>query len=404
MNAPIVNLAAAGRAKPHSGETIVFDSRSQEPPALSVIVPVYNAERHIRATLHSIVAAGTGQIEIVAVNDGSSDESESLICSWATTNSAQVLLLRQPNSGSSAARNTGLRHVRGTYVAFLDSDDMFDGAVYRQMINVGETYGCDVITARAVCFSAKQSNLLTAYPFFDDDHWQRITRGRHVTITTLVREPHLLRLEPNVNRKMVRREFLDRIRFKFPVGLVFEDLPSHVRLFGRAKSIALVSETGLFYRAGGAGQLTSIKGLCRFDMIKSAELVLQEAQDCHLCTMAGGALIGQVARMLYWCGQNVPAQEISRYFSEAAAVMRAYPIGWRRAFLDSVPSDLRERIIVSAFNGNATNVLTMMAQKRPQPLAVLRFALSREGGVLGPLIRARLREKVLGLLSRLRRV
>jgi glycosyltransferase involved in cell wall biosynthesis len=172
MNAPIVNLAAAGRAKPHSGETIVFDSRSQEPPALSVIVPVYNAERHIRATLHSIVAAGTGQIEIVAVNDGSSDESESLICSWATTNSAQVLLLRQPNSGSSAARNTGLRHVRGTYVAFLDSDDMFDGAVYRQMINVGETYGCDVITARAVCFSAKQSNLLTAYPFFNDDHWR----------------------------------------------------------------------------------------------------------------------------------------------------------------------------------------------------------------------------------------
>lgn len=399
MNAPIASL---GAAKPHSGETIILDSRSQGPPALSVIVPVYNAERHIRATLHSIVAAGPEQIEIIAVNDGSSDGSESLIHSWATTNSAQLLLLRQSNAGPSAARNTGIRHVRGTYVAFLDSDDLFDGAVYRQMVKIGETYGCDVIAARAVCFGAAQSNLLTTFPFFDDEHWQRITRGKHVTITTLVREPHLLRLEPNVNRKMVRRKFLDKIGLQFPVGLLFEDIPSHVRLFGRAKSIALVSETGLYYRAGGAGQVTSTKGLRRFDMIEAAELALEEAQDCHLSTLAGAALVGQVARLLYWCGQNVPAQDVARYFSMATAVMQGYPIAWRQAFLESVPNDLRERIIVSAFNANATGVLTMMAQKRPRLLSVVRFALSREGRVLRPLIRARVWEKIRGLYSRIR--
>ena len=226
-------------------------------------------------------------------------------------------------------------------------------------------------------------------PLLDEDHWQRITRGRHVTITSLAREPHLLRLEPNVNCKMVRREFIDRIGLEFPRGLLFEDLPSHVRLFGRAKSIALVSETGLYYRAGGAGQLTTIKGLRRFDMIEVAELALEEAQDCHLGTMAGAALVGQAARMLYWCGQNVPTQDTFRYFSKAAAVMRAYPIAWRQAFLNSVPNDLRERIIVSAFNANATGVLAMMAQKYPQPLSVLRFALGREGRVLRPLIRVR---------------
>jgi len=402
MNAPIVSLAAAGAAKPRSTETIVFDSRSQESPALSVIIPVYNAERHIRATLHSIVAAGTGQIEIIAVNDGSSDESESLIHSWATTNSAQVLLLRQSNSGAASARNTGLRHVRGTYVAFLDSDDVFDGAVYRQMIKVGETYGCDLIAARAVCFGAKQSNLLTAFPFFDDDHWQRITRGRQVTITTLVREPHLLRLEPNMNRRMMRREFLDKVGLQFPVGLLFEDVPPHVRLFGRAKSIALVSETGFYYRFGGPSQLTSTKGVRRFDMIKVAELALEEARDCDLSTLAGAALVGQIGRMLYWCGQNIPAGESARYFSKAATVMRDYPAAWRHAFLDSIPNDLRERIIVSAFNADAIGVLTMMAHKRPRIPSLLRFALAREGRVLRPLIRARVEEKIRGLYSRMR--
>src|SRR5262245_23173335 len=202
---------------------------------------------------------------------------------------------------------------------------------------------------------------------------------------------------------MMRREFLDRIALQFPVGLLFEDLPSHVRLFGRAKSIALVSETGLYYRAGGVGQLTSIKGLRRLDIIEVAQLALEEARDCHLSTMAGAALVGQAARMLYWCGQNVPAQDVSRYFSKAAAVMRAYPMAWRQAFLDSVPNDLRERIVVSAFNGNATGVLVMMAQKRPRFLPMLRFALVRDGRMLRSLIRARVREKGLRLFSRLRR-
>src|SRR5262245_55551553 len=206
MSAPIAKLATTAGTKRHFGETIVLDTRSHDPPMLSVIVPVYNAERYVRATLQSIIAAGYGQIEIIAVNDGSSDRSESLIHSWATASSTQVLLLRQANAGLSAARNTGMRHTRGTYVAFLDSDDLFDGAVYRQMIKVGEMYRCDVVVAGAVCVGAAQSNLLITFPFFDDEHWQRITGGKRTTITTLAREPHLLRLEPNVNRKMMRRE------------------------------------------------------------------------------------------------------------------------------------------------------------------------------------------------------
>lgn len=392
MNVPTGSLTATATT-PHSGATIVLDSRMQEPPALTVIVPVYNAQPYIRGTLDSILAAGREQVEIVAVNDGSTDASETLIHSWVAASHAHVLLLREPNGGASVARNTGIAHARGRYVAFCDSDDLFDGAVYRHMIKIGDAYRCDVIAAHAVCVRDTQPNLFAISPFPDNDRWQQITRGRHLTITTLAREPHLLGLEPSMCRKILLREFLESIQLQFPVGLIFEDLPPHVRVFAKAKSVALLSETGLYYRTGVPGQNTSTKSLRRFDMIEGVRLALMETKDCHICIAAGTALVGQVARMLYWCGQNVPTQDVAGYFSTAAAVMQRYPMAWRQAFVDSVSNNLRERIIASAFNANAISVLTMMALKRPRALPVLRFALTRHGRALRLLLRAHVRAK-----------
>jgi len=94
-------------------------------PAVSVLMPVFNAARSISATLNSLSAQHFTNWELVAFDDGSSDHSVDLISSWARTHEQSVQILRGPNSGPSAARNRAAEAASGEFLAFLDADDLW---------------------------------------------------------------------------------------------------------------------------------------------------------------------------------------------------------------------------------------------------------------------------------------
>ncbi len=88
-------------------------------PSVSVIIPAYNAERFILEALHSIDAQHYSPLEILLIDDGSTDKTVDLVQRLAP----QVRIIRQPNGGASSARNTGLREATGEFICFLDADD-----------------------------------------------------------------------------------------------------------------------------------------------------------------------------------------------------------------------------------------------------------------------------------------
>ena len=94
-------------------------------PAVSVIMPVYNGEKHLRECLDCVVNQTLRDIEIICVDDGSSDSSAEIVEEYAAKD-PRVTLIRQQNGGAGAARNNGLRHAKGRYLSFLDSDDFFE--------------------------------------------------------------------------------------------------------------------------------------------------------------------------------------------------------------------------------------------------------------------------------------
>ncbi|WP_414828110.1 glycosyltransferase family 2 protein [Alteromonas sp. H39] len=91
-------------------------------PTVSVIIPVFNAGKFIRSTLESVFSQTYTDFEVVIVNDGSTDDSESVIRSF---NDNRIVYIAQENGGVSAARNNGIFHAQGKYVAFLDADDLW---------------------------------------------------------------------------------------------------------------------------------------------------------------------------------------------------------------------------------------------------------------------------------------
>ena len=104
---------------------------------LSIIVPIYNSEYYIGRCLDSLLKLENSDIEILCINDGSTDESEKICNNYAVLDS-RVKVINQKNCGVSVARNTGLAEARGKYIAFVDSDDWVDAQMFSEFVQIME--------------------------------------------------------------------------------------------------------------------------------------------------------------------------------------------------------------------------------------------------------------------------
>ncbi|WP_339893540.1 glycosyltransferase [uncultured Algibacter sp.] len=111
---------------------------------ISVIVPVYNAEKYLVRCINSICNQTYKKLEIILVNDGSSDNSKS-ICEAFQKNDPRLVLINQKNGGSSIARNTGLENATGDIISFIDSDDYIEEVMLEKMFQLMTKNNLDVI-------------------------------------------------------------------------------------------------------------------------------------------------------------------------------------------------------------------------------------------------------------------
>ena len=101
---------------------------------VSIITPLYNAERFVRQTIESVLAQTYPHWEMIVVNDGSKDKGPDIVRSY-TEKDSRIKLLNQPNRGCASARNHGLKEAQGRYYCFLDSDDYWDPTFLEEQIS-----------------------------------------------------------------------------------------------------------------------------------------------------------------------------------------------------------------------------------------------------------------------------
>lgn len=117
----------------------------------SVIIPAYNSEMFLSQTLDCLIGQTLDEIQIIVVNDGSTDSTAKIIAEYAEKNS-NILALTQPNSGVSAARNNGISHAEGKYTLFLDSDDLLSPDALEKIYNRFEATDADMAICRILRF------------------------------------------------------------------------------------------------------------------------------------------------------------------------------------------------------------------------------------------------------------
>lgn len=208
------------------------------PGVLSIIVPVYGVERYIDDCLRSLSTQNYRAIEVVVVDDGSPDRSYDIARNWSLRD-PRIRIIRQKNSGLSAARNTGARHAHGEFLAFLDSDDFVDRHTYSDALSTLNETESDFVV---VPYRREHKG---AYP--QAAPWVRAAHSFERRAITVEDFPEVL-VNAVAWSKIYRHEFWDVCQLSFPVGLLYEDQALSMESFARAKSFDVLSRVSINWR------------------------------------------------------------------------------------------------------------------------------------------------------------
>ena len=113
-------------------------------PKISIIIPIYNVEKYLNRCIDSVVNQSLKDIEIILVDDGSPDNCPQLCDEWAKKDS-RIKVIHKKNAGLGMARNTGIQHATGEYIAFIDSDDYVDLDMYAKLLKKAELHNADIV-------------------------------------------------------------------------------------------------------------------------------------------------------------------------------------------------------------------------------------------------------------------
>lgn len=136
-----------------------YSTRCPESPLITVVIPAYNAAHYIETTLCSVMGQTHGNLEIVVVNDGSTDNTASIVARLAVKD-PRIRLLQQPNAGLSAARNLGIQAASGEYIANIDADDVWSRKNIEQQLSAIQNAPFDAKVAYAWSLGIDETNRL----------------------------------------------------------------------------------------------------------------------------------------------------------------------------------------------------------------------------------------------------
>ena len=220
---------------------------------VSVIVPCYNTAKYIQSSLESIRRQSYRNIEVICVDDCSTDETPMLVRHAMRKDKRISFIRTRRNSGLSAARNLGLENCHGKYVLFVDGDDcLMPGAIERLHAGMGK--GTDVAMGSTVVDYEGGRESYGWLPE-SDDRYYTIREDRLVDL----RESPRLLLDVNVSAwgKLWRRSVLDRYHIRFPEGLLYEDANFFWKFLCASPRIQLLATPVCYYLRHQTGSIMS---------------------------------------------------------------------------------------------------------------------------------------------------
>lgn len=335
-------------------------------PKLSVVIPVYNVEGYLPQCIESVRTQRYRDIEIVCVNDGSTDRSK-MILEWLMQVEPRVVVVSKENGGLSSARNAGISASSGEYVCFLDSDDMLEPEACGAIVEAFERTSADVVTYGASC-----------YPLHNSTQWlEEVLSPRAVVYDGF--DPDILFNEasrPFAWRTACKREFLLTSGIEFDETLRFgEDQVFHFALYPRSSKTALIPDKLVRYRVEREGSLMFSRGGDLFLKFKEhqeiVDRIFQDWRDAGILDVYG-------REVFLWSADFLLSDIWSRPDKERKILLDGLAGVWTSYFTES---EMSEYSLGSPYRELVDVVLSDRSKSFgiQKQLVSLRLSLHRDG-------------------------
>lgn len=236
-------------------------------PKISVIVPIYNVERYLSRCLDSLCAQTLYDIEIICIDDGSTDSSPSILATYATRD-PRIVVRSQSNAGQATARNRALDLARAPYIMFCDSDDWYSPTMCERML---ATICSELEVDYAVC-AAHIHYEHDAHMSRSDAKYYKIKHQGLVEVDDAVR----LSTDVSVWNKIFRRDVIISQGIRFPEGVRYEDTAFyHLYALCSQKAVYLPERLYNYRRRAGSTMCNTFDGLSHnaADMLSVAKFI-----------------------------------------------------------------------------------------------------------------------------------
>ena len=227
---------------------------------ISIIVPIYNAEKYLNKCIDSLVNQTKKELEFILVNDGSTDSSEDIIKSYKDK---RIKYFKNKNQGIGKTRNFGIDKATGKYLMFLDSDDYLD-------INA-----CEKLYNKAI----KEKSDLVVFDFYRVEETLKEVTINNFKSSSLKENPNLL-LDINLGpcNKLIKRELIDKSNTRFNEELKYEDTPFVTEIIKNANKISKLNEY-LHYYVIHSNSETTVRDERVFDIIKIIDIIRNQYKN-----------------------------------------------------------------------------------------------------------------------------
>ena len=199
---------------------------------ISIIVPVYNVEKYVKKCIKSLMSQTLKDIEIIVVDDGSTDNSMSIVEELAKDDE-RIKIFHKEHGGLSDARNYGLKKAKGKYIAFLDSDDYVKADLYQKMYEKAKKEKSDMV----------ECNFFWAYPKDSSNNSLKKDIGEKYSNQIEMME----KARVVAWNKLYKKEIIDKVGVEFPKGLRYEDIEFFYKLIPYIENVSFVKQPMIYY-------------------------------------------------------------------------------------------------------------------------------------------------------------
>ncbi len=220
---------------------------SESQADISIIVPCYNAERYLSVCLESLKAQKEPEIQMILIDDGSTDATGRLLDEFARTE-PRARIVHVQNGGVSAARNRGLALATGRYIAFVDADDALEENSLRTLHQQAKETGAQIVSANHTLFDMEKGQRVPV-------HLPPVAQESAGIVREII---HMHRIYNNIWNKLYARELLDGLRLDENVR-IGEDALLNMQLFLRAKKVTHLAAYTYVYRVHGQSAMAGVR-------------------------------------------------------------------------------------------------------------------------------------------------